>query len=1051
MDDKEQLVQQLKSAYRKFKAYSYYDNFGAINRGKLAIFEEKYKLSLSDNFFEKFADDIIDENERKVLFDKLTDEIGVLCYPKSIKPTLYSKDESEKCKTNNLGNIPDNSNKIDRLNYFIDLDVKAHILGTLWILRSGWILDHRLHKNCQGNRLSKEILSKIESCEKNGTEYLELTPFLFEPYFKKYQLWRDDGLETIEKLLDKDENAIMLSLDFKEYYYTSTIDFSKLKNDIQKAKSKLFKSKKSNKFQKNLNDALTNFIKDIFEKYTNKFERSYYESRELNRHLPMIPIGFLPSLIISNWNLQAFDQTILDFLNPSYYGRYVDDILIVFKSHPDSESFSQENLIVNPDQIIKKYFIEQYYDHNSNPEKKFNIFRKEGNEYFLNNLHEREFRYKPNEDHTVISHYENLRIQAKKLKIFRFNYNHSKALIENFKKEIYKNSSEFRLMHAEEKLYTNIGQKIFSIRYAESINKISSIESIKLNKFELSKTLSWLIRSSIYKSDETSKNNIKNIIDAFSGSKKIEYMILWEKLFEFLFITKKYEILSEEITKINNKISELTIEEDNDSTYRFLNSSEKLLKNSLMKFLFYTYARVLSLRYVKKEHLKNINELFLESTVYEKELSKKYVLSFLYKNSSMMDPLLLINYSPQEFKFLDDNNKFDLIKPKSQIKKEKGNYFYFYYPRFIQFHEATFHCINEIIKSDIDLDKSSYLKKSTRLYNLTNGFIDKTEPKDFSSIFKTNCETKCKCKFSDYSNVNVLKIKTGSINKKIVKIGLINTLLEEKVLENSLKGDPNRSSKRLDKIAVIINEAIIKKVELLVMPEMYIPFEWLPGILDISRKHGMAMVFGIEPVINKNKVGNYIGIALPSETDNHHKNCTFIMRLKNSYAPKEITEYKNHNLVPKTQRTCCYTLCIWNDLYFVPYYCYEIADIEHRSIFKSCCDVVIVSEYNKDTSYFTAIAESMSRDLFCYCIKVNSSEFGGTCILQPSNSENKYLVNLKGGIEDYVVTQNINIDKLRNHQIQAYASENKNTELKPKPPRFNYHIVRERMKLPSRK
>lgn len=43
-----------------------------------------------------------------------------------------------------------------------------------------------------------------------------------------------------------------------------------------------------------------------------------------------IPIGFTSSAILSNWYLMGFDKDIKSKINPSYYGRYVDDILLVF-------------------------------------------------------------------------------------------------------------------------------------------------------------------------------------------------------------------------------------------------------------------------------------------------------------------------------------------------------------------------------------------------------------------------------------------------------------------------------------------------------------------------------------------------------------------------------------------------------------------------------------------------------------------------------------------------------------------------------------------------
>lgn len=1074
MSDKDEkilkLIKQLKSAYRKFKSYTYYDTYGAINRAKIANFEAEELISISDDYFEALAEHLIDKDKRKILFEELVKKIGVICYPKSIKSSnesiqittdedpcnKFTRIKLEKISPKCLGNIPDDSNEIEKLNYFIDLDVKTHILGTLWILRSGWILDDRLHKNCHGNRINKEVLSKIISEEKKGHKYSEPTTFLFEPYFKKYQTWRDEGLNTVEQLLDKKNNAIMLALDFKEYYYTSTINFEKLLNDIEKAKGKILDNYEK---EPELDVDLTLFIKDIFVEYTNYFERQYYD--KLNLDLPMIPIGFLPSLIISNWNLQAFDQSILDIVNPAYYGRYVDDILIVFKSHTESKSCSKENFTITADDVIKKYLIHNHSD----SDHKQNILKigPKLKEYSVNSLYEKEKRYKltdkskPNRHH---SDYENLRIQPEKIKIFRFTHDNSKALIENFKKEIYRNSSEFRLMHTVEKLYADVSRNIFSIRYAESINKISDIESVKLNKFELSKTLSWLIRSSIYETNSVSKDNITNILYAFSGSKKIEFMILWEKFIEFLFIEKKYEILEEEIKKILSKISDLNFKTNHQSTYNFKSDDENLLKESLIKFLYFTLTRVISLKKTENDNIKNVLKLFedLDKNIfndYDGELPEKYVFSYLYKSSSMRDPLALISGFPSDF-IIDTTKdikfnfpKYDLIKPDNLcINKETNPYLY--YPRYIQFHETTVHEIDKILKKSDDLEINEYLESATTLYHLTNGFKEKIGNKD-NPFYKTDCgakiDSKYKCKFNKSSDVTIINV--GSNNKKKVNVGLINTALKEDIYYKALKGSPNRSSERLDKIADIINEAIKRKVEFLVMPEMYIPYEWIPGILDVSRTHNMAMVFGIEPAIFGNIVGNYIGIALPSETKDKHQNCTFIMRLKNSYSPEELREYRKYGLKPKRNNDSNYVLCIWNDVYFAPYYCYEIANINDRALFKSCCDIVVVSEFNKDTSYFTAIAESLSRDLLCYCVKVNSSQFGGTCIIQPSKNESKYLINLKGGNRDYVVTHTLNINKLRNHQILAYESEVKDTELKPRPPGFEDYRVRARMKLPS--
>lgn len=49
------------------------------------------------------------------------------------------------------------------------------------------------------------------------------------------------------------------------------------------------------------------------------------------RETKYITNWFLPSNVLGNWFLNSFDNAIVDGWNPVYFGRYVDDILIVDK------------------------------------------------------------------------------------------------------------------------------------------------------------------------------------------------------------------------------------------------------------------------------------------------------------------------------------------------------------------------------------------------------------------------------------------------------------------------------------------------------------------------------------------------------------------------------------------------------------------------------------------------------------------------------------------------------------------------------------------------
>ena len=219
----DKLTNQLKSAYRKCKTTLYYDSYGSIQRMDFAnfereplIFETEYKI---EDFFKELARIIMHEDEFEKLVDFICDKIDVIAFPKHMA-------EEEKAKEV-IRNFHLKNFKMDRLHYFIDLPIIGHILGVLWILRCGYLLDDKLYKNCYGNRLNKYLLERLRNKKSDyyvANDCMEFSPFLFNPYYQNYQSWRDNGLESVSKLLDDKKNAIMISLDLKEYFHRSLID-----------------------------------------------------------------------------------------------------------------------------------------------------------------------------------------------------------------------------------------------------------------------------------------------------------------------------------------------------------------------------------------------------------------------------------------------------------------------------------------------------------------------------------------------------------------------------------------------------------------------------------------------------------------------------------------------------------------------------------------------------------------------------------------------------------------------------------------------------------
>ena len=1073
-----QLTNQLRSAYRKYKTFVYYDSYSSIQRAELSnfernptIYDEGFEI---EKFFPKLASIIIDDEGFDELCDFICDNIDVISYPKRVAESKKSKEVIRNFHLKNFN--------MDRLYYFIELPVIGHILGVLWILRCGYLLDDKLYKNCYGNRLNKHLLDNLKN--KRSDYYInkdcsDFTPFLFVPYYQNYQSWRDNGLESVDNLLDNDKNAIMISLDLKEYFYRSLIDFEVLNRDLWDTRDYVNKkfnysneSDGSEELNLKIDQCLTGFIERVFNTYSDRFDRKYttksIERRKIDtKKYPMIPVGFLPSLIISNWNLQGFDQAIVENVRPHYYGRYVDDILIVLGSHEKSESHGLQQIEEKTfDELIERYLT----DEKNYP--KTHIFKKERNKDIYRIYNQS---FKNSQGNEIPYHYEGLEIQDSKLKTYFFSHNYSNAMIENFKKEIRKNSSEFRMMHDLDSIKQDFKENLYKINYKESINKIRDISNVEVNKFEISKILSRINWISSDTTDNMDDELIKNMIDAFKG-KIFDYLTLWDKLFTLLVLNNKYDQLRDLVRFIQKNIGEVTYTPMKGNSYKCdikETDDVEIVRYSLMRCLYSTLCRVFSLKY-NDEIKRVIDEIKYD---FDEDLDIKFadqVSNFLYasmqNNSFMRYPLQDLSYIYDNF---DTSTTFNLVKQKNQsVELFNG----FCYPRFIKLHECILHTINnelfgdgddeendlknslKSLKLDDDLldellkvyleTKGDYLKKSFEIYQYKN--FENNENM-YEEYIRRECDLQCSkdshCPLKIYGvtqfkDVNIINV-SGKHRDKL-KIGLLNTSIDFNDFERRIMGKPNLSSRRFDRIKLLINEAIRKGVNLLVMPEMYIPYEWIESIIKISKDHQMAIIFGVEPIEHKDEIGNYLMMSLPFIYNDKYHECAIMYRPKNHYSPGEIRQFEKYEKAIRgvDNDIAKYFMCIWNGIHIVPYSSYELASVDDRSIFKSCCDIVTVSEFNRDTKYINGIAESLSKDLFCYCIKSNDTRYGGSCIIQPTPTDN-FLINLKGGEDDYIVTHDLDIGKLRKSAIQSDRVAN-SSNFVPKPPGFWKNNVKER-------
>jgi hypothetical protein len=114
--------------------------------------------------------------------------------------------------------------------------------------------------------------------------------------------------------------------------------------------------------------------------------------------------------------------------------------------------------------------------------------------------------------------------------------------------------------------------------------------------------------------------------------------------------------------------------------------------------------------------------------------------------------------------------------------------------------------------------------------------------------------------------------------------------------------------------------------------------------------------------------------------------------------------------------------------------CSELTNIDYRASLRGKIDVLFVPEWNRDLHTFESLVEAGALDMHAYVAQANNRAFGDSRVRAPrSESHARDLVRVRGGLNDYFVVAELDIDGLRSFQSQTSAL---NGPFKPLPDGF---------------
>ncbi|AYV57717.1 hypothetical protein EFP84_18955 [Leptospira kmetyi] len=592
-------------AYKKMKSNIFYSNNSTYYKVKCALFERsniEEKLLNIQNILQLG----VDSQAWKDILKKIT----YFALPKKFE----SEDDKSGYFVFNSGIL--NNNKVESIYYYIDCPFEIHVISMLWVIKRGSIIDKQLGPEIFGNRLRKTVDGRLS--EKGLSS--------FEMYFIKYTKWRDLAIEKSIQLHNSGRSSSIICLDFKDYYHTI---------DLQKS---LFESIGSSPYSR-----LDEYIYSISSDYSIKLNKS-------NR---ILPIGLVSSNVLGNYYLKDYDKEIVKKFNPVYYGRYVDDIIMVIDSTNTGDG----------DRILPKELVS-----------KLNI-----------------------QSSGKITHKElNITISKEKMKIYNFHAKDSISVLEEFKRNIRKNSSEFKFLPTDEDIESSFDENLLEINYSDSINKLRSLEGIHTNRYEISKKISKLLSyvNNIKAPQEHDFEKInKNLENIMLGNRLFEIQFYWEKILTYYAISANVNAIIAFVNDLLDRIVHLKYGKDlnnEDINNKIISSTIELLLCSFISAVSLRPA-LMKERKIRKA-ISNIRTSRIKVLFGSRNISQIQSILKVFINSNMMRQSLitipLLNYCNYQTYYTITDNESDIeYYPNKMTHYRLDEKKMIYSPRKIHFEE----------------------------------------------------------------------------------------------------------------------------------------------------------------------------------------------------------------------------------------------------------------------------------------------------------------------------------------------------------------------------
>lgn len=561
---------------------------------------------------------------------------------------------------------------------------------------------------------------------------------------------------------------------------------------------------------------------------------------------------------------------------------------------------------------------------------------------------------------------------------------------------------------------------ILKIEREDTVNKLRSVNRTIIDKYALSKAVGKNIMMSKFAEIKTVRNFAKNLEQVLDHKEILNNYNLWEGILNYYIVNDYVEGVGYLSKAICSAIEHMDEEKNKCDEYKYLSGNMRIeqVGDSLIYYYLACLTRATAISWGQdiRQVIEECVAVVLNMEKYKK-FDYLYTLSDInqmrkaYCNSRMINKNLLpvsIEDCMSAFKPKDLVENGHLFSLKNYLQSDYKCRFSKKNQKYAPYIQSPFEILYSVLINQIREGKEELFSDQECVDILCKKYAEnfgKTNGKYISSYITAN--------LYDDENYHVIVKSNKRHNDLKVKVAVANVKMEEKDIEDILKGDMRDVSGRCGEIGRILNEAIRYKADMLIFPEAYIPIEYL-GILQVkAAKHNMVIIGGIEHIKHGKVVYNLTTTILPIKNKYMSYAVPFFHQ-KLYFSPHELDMTQKYGCKPaKGQK---HTLFKWGGIYFATYCCYELTSISLRHIFQGMADIVFGVEWNKDIYYFGNIMEALSRDIYCYCVQSNMSEYGDSRIIRPTKQHFMNILQVMGGVNASVLIGEIDIQELRKHQ-----------------------------------